>query len=239
MTEVTPGFLPIFENILGLLDSKDLISASKVCPEWNKVLEDKPKLWMSVINFIQRKRFLVHPNIKIIQSKIFANMEYHIYAQYLMKFDEEYAHKWPIKTEYGPFRMIDDSFVYLTVGNIERMKFFWPYLNFTNFEINSHREDFEPPPTLIWYLVDIENIEMLEYFVEKFQLPEEADLQEPMRLALKRRNYVIANIITMSLYRKDINVFLNSCSFPQKYLDTMTLKKSLEAKGNVDSMKNS
>ena len=86
----TPAYLPAFEKVLGMLKSKDLISISKVSPEFFEVLKNKPKLWMPVINSIQRQRCLIHPELKLIRQKIFAERKYHEYVQHLMEFQVTY-----------------------------------------------------------------------------------------------------------------------------------------------------
>ena len=64
---VAPKFSLAFEKVLGMLKGPDLISASRVCPEWFEALENRPKLWMPVIDYVQRKRFLVRPDMKLIR----------------------------------------------------------------------------------------------------------------------------------------------------------------------------
>merc|ERR1712018_274936 len=101
------------------------------------------------------------------------------------------------ETFHGPLHLFDQGLIYLVFGKVARMKFFWPFLNFQNIQVNSYAEQrlmdkthyditknniFETKPTVLWFLVITENVECVEYFVEKFQNPMERDFCKALQI---------------------------------------------------------
>ena len=121
----TPAYAEIFEEILLPLKFEDLHNMKKVCPKWNDFINSSPKLCKTIIKKIRQKWLLIHPEMKKIMEEIEKNSEICRFTQILLEFDKE-------EQNHVMGQLNENGFFQLIFGNLERLKFFWPFMDFEN-----------------------------------------------------------------------------------------------------------
>ena len=121
----TPGYVHIFEEVLDHLDKKSLFLCPLVCRDWWQVIQNHPKYLRSVIRMIRIKKALVHSDFNGVMKNVEEKRDLKNLEIVLRQFYEE---KQIVDPETTPFNMRDFGFFSLVFGDLQRLKYFWPYL---------------------------------------------------------------------------------------------------------------
>ena len=121
IVQITTGPLhDIGRKIFAHLDAKELMKARATCTAWYNLIESSPKLWPTIVKQLRRKYLLTHPLWKQVQAEI-PTEQYIELGYHLMEYKSEAYRDANLSLhEHHCFAIL--------YGNLERLQFFWPYL---------------------------------------------------------------------------------------------------------------
>ena len=123
-----PGLSHIAVNIFKHLDGKSLLQARATCVQWANLIDATPTLWKPVFKKLRRKYLLVNSIWDHIQKNVPLE-NYPEMCLTMMAFNWRDLPNYNIDS-WDVFNGIKHQYsLFMIYGDLERLRFFWPYLD--------------------------------------------------------------------------------------------------------------